>query len=83
MLTSSKLQVIPFIGMAFTAVSILNSDKFKSLALLCWVIVSMVVMLGISVSFIIEESLRGTVFGVFAAIFSLVPLFVYLDLRRR
>lgn len=59
----------------------LLSEKVKSIILLSWVIISMAVLLGISVDYIMRRSLMDTMFGILSAGFSLVPLFVYLDLR--
>lgn len=57
------------------------SDRTNGLILLVWVVISVSVLLYLSVISIMGQSLLDTVFGIFAAIFSIIPIFVYFDLR--
>lgn len=82
MLNSLRLLPILFIGTASTAGDILRSKTVRALVLIAWVIISMLVLFVTSVGFILHGSLVDTVFGIFAALFSLVPVYVYYDLRR-
>lgn len=79
MLNSLRLLLILFTATASTASDILLSKVFRTVVLTVWVVISMLVLLMVSVRLLLD----GSLFGIFAVIFSIVPVFIYYDLRKQ
>lgn len=82
MLNLLRLPLILFRETVSTTYEIFNSEAFRGVVLTLWVIISVLVLLFLSIKIIFSDGWVGVILGIVSALFSLVPVFVYYDLRR-